>query len=264
MSRAADANDRWAEMLAQWAIPESLMASAPESPYFFDPAVFTEAADEAMRRTDDTISDRVARAGLPAGGHVLDVGVGAGAASLRLGAGHITGVDPSAVLLDAFAHRAQVLGIAHTTIQGTWPDVAPDAPRVHVVLCHHVAYNVADLATFAGALTEHATVRVVLELTAVHPLAWLAPYWQALHGIDQPDRPVADDAVAVLEELGLTVHREHSFRPIQMIGETGADQLHRIARRLCLGADRHDELRAVLDEVPPPTEREVVTLWWSR
>jgi hypothetical protein len=225
VSRPADANQRWAEMLAGWAIPEPLMASAPERPYFFDPAVFTAAADAAVRRHDDTPSDRVARVALGTSGHVLDVGVGGGAASLRL--------------------------------------VAPRAPGADVVVCHHVVYNVADLAPFASALTEHATSRVVVELTAVHPMAWLAPYWEALHGIDQSDRPVADDAVAVLEELGLPVRREDWSRPIQMIGEAGDDRLRRIARRLCLRPDRLDELRQLLDEVPPPTDREVVTLWWS-
>jgi SAM-dependent methyltransferase len=259
----ADANQRWAEMLAGWAIPEPLLASAPEPPYFFDPAVFTAAADAAVRRHDDTASDRVARAVVRPGGHVLDVGVGGGAASLRLGAARITGVDPSDPLLDAFSSRAEGLGIAPAIIRGTWPEVAPRAPRADVVVCHHVLYNVADLAPFASALTEHALSGVVVELTAVHPMAWLAPYWKALHGIDQPDRPIADDAVAVLDELGLPVQREDWSRPIQMIGEAGDDQLQRIARRLCLTPDRLDELRQLLDEVPPPTDREVVTLWWS-
>jgi SAM-dependent methyltransferase len=263
VNRPADANQRWAEMLARWAIPDPLVASAPERPYFFDPAVFTAAAEAAVRRPHDTASDRVARAGLGPGGHVLDVGVGGGAASLRLGAARITGVDPSDPLLDAFSTTAEGLGIAPATIRGTWPEVAPRAPRADVVVCHHVFYNVADLAPFAAALTEHATSRVVVELTAVHPMAWLAPYWKALHGIDQPDRPIADDAAAVLEELALPVCRENWSRPIEMIGEAGHDQLRRIARRLCLTPDRLEELRQLLDEMPPPTDREVVTLWWS-
>jgi SAM-dependent methyltransferase len=263
VSRSTDANQQWAEMLADWAIPEELIAAAPESPYFFDPAVFTDAADEALRRTADTISDRVAREALPVDGRVLDIGVGAGAASLRLGAAHITGVDPSTVLLDAFAKRAERVGVTHTTVEASWPEAAPQTPRTDVAVCHHVVYNVADLAAFAQALTEHATRRVVVELTAAHPMTWLAPYWKALHGLDQPDRPVADDAIIVLEEQGLTVQRERWSRPIQMIGETGDEQLSRIARRLCLGPDRHDELRSALDATPPPAEREVVTLWWA-
>jgi SAM-dependent methyltransferase len=256
------ANERWALMLSGWAIPEDLVATAPESPYFFDPIVFTEAADEALRRPNDTPSDRVARQALSERGQVLDVGVGAGAASLRLGAGRVVGVDPSRVLLDAFAERAQRLGVAHTEIQGAWPDVAHQTPLAEVAVCHHVVYNVADLAAFAQARTDHATARVVIELTAMHPMTWLTPYWESVHGIDQPDRPTADDAVAVLEQMGLTVHLERWRRRIQMIGETGDEQVRRIARRLCLGASRNDELRRLVEEIPPPVERDVVTVWW--
>jgi SAM-dependent methyltransferase len=250
-------------MLAQWAIPDDLVAAAPRSPYFFDPVVFTEAADDAVRRNEDTLSDRVAREALPPGGEVLDVGVGAGAASLRLAAGRVIGVDPSAVLLDAFSERAARLGIPHMAIQGAWPDVASRAPVADVAVCHHVAYNIADLASFAQALTEHTTMRVVLELTAVHPMSWLAPYWKALHDISQPECPIADDAIAVLAELGLVVHHERWRRRIQMIGESGDERLLRIARRLCLSPDRYDELRAQLVDVPPPLERDVVTIWWQ-
>jgi SAM-dependent methyltransferase len=256
------ANERWAQMLSGWAIPQDLIAAAAESPYFFDPVVFTDAADEAVQRPDDTPSDRTARDALSVGGAVLDVGVGAGAASLRLGAGHVVGVDPSRVLLDAFAERAGRIGVDHTEIEGAWPDVATQTPIAEVAVCHHVVYNVADLAAFAQALTDHASGRVVIELTAVHPMTWLTPYWRSLHGIDQPERPTADDAVDVLQELGLAVNLERWRRPIQMIGETGNQQLNRIARRLCLGPSRHDELRRLLENIPPPVGREVVTLWW--
>src|SRR5882762_4235034 len=109
---AGDANRRWAELLGRWAIPDSLIATAPASPYFFDPQVFIGAADEALARNGDTVSDAAAREALVAGGSVLDVGVGAGAASLRLGPARVTGVDPNRVLLDAFAERAARLGIA--------------------------------------------------------------------------------------------------------------------------------------------------------
>jgi hypothetical protein len=47
-----------------------------------------------------------------------------------------------------------------------------------------------------------------------------------------------------------------------MIGETGEQSLLRIARRLCLPPERHEELRLMLADVPPPTERDVVTPWW--
>jgi len=125
-----------------------------------------------------------------------------------------------------------------------------------------VAYNVPDLRAFAAALTAHARHRVVVELTAEHPTAWTSPYWAAPHGLTQPDHPVAGDAVAVLSDLGLDVHQERWRRRYQMIGETGDEALLRIARRLCLPPDRHDELREALASTPPPADREVVTLWW--
>jgi cyclopropane fatty-acyl-phospholipid synthase-like methyltransferase len=259
-----DASRRWAAMLHRWAIPEDLVAAAAEAPYFFSPEVFTAAADSALGRDHDTPSDSAACEALPAGGTVLDVGVGAGAASLRLPAGHMIGVEPSAELLDAFLVRAAQRGIDATAIHGSWPEVASQTPTADIVVCHHVVYNVADLAGFAAGLTSHAERRVVVELTARHPMTWMAPYWLALHGISQPDRPTVDDAVAVLTQLGLHVRQERWQRPVQMIGENDADGVARIARRLCLPPDRHDDLARLLARTPPPTTRDVVTLWWER
>jgi cyclopropane fatty-acyl-phospholipid synthase-like methyltransferase len=262
MDERDDANRRWSTLLSRWAIPQALIDAAPASPYFFDPTLFTTAAEEAIARVDDTISDRAAREMLRPGGTVLDVGVGAGAASLRLGASRVIGVDTSDAMLAAFAERAARLGIVATVVHGSWPDAAGQVPPCDVVVCHHVAYNVADLASFATALADKAVTRVVVELTAQHPMAWLAPYWEALHGLAQPDGPTADDAVAVLEGLGFTVHQERWSRRIQMIGETGDEQVARVARRLCLPPDRLDELRGAMSRHPPPPEREVVTVWW--
>jgi SAM-dependent methyltransferase len=252
----------WAEMLAEWAVPQELVATAPVSPYFFDPAVFIDAADSAAARPDDTPSDRVAREALPAEGSVLDVGAGAGAASIRLGATRVVGVDPSAQLLDAFAERVRARAGTPVCVQGTWPDAAGQVETVDVVVCHHVVYNVPALADFLGALSSHARNRVVVELTAEHPMAWMRPYWAAMHGVGQPDRPDADDAIAVMRGLGLDVHVEPWTRRYQMIGETAEQSVQRIARRLCLAESRHDELRRVLDEIPPPVERDVVTACW--
>jgi hypothetical protein len=262
MNQPSAASQRWADALVQWAIPQELVDAAESSPYFFDPQVFIEAADQALARTSDTASDSVARDALPPHGVVLDVGVGAGAASLRLGARQVIGVDPSPVLLAAFADRATGRDIEPIAIEGSWPQVAADAPAADVVVCHHVIYNVSDLAPFVVALTAHAIHRIVIEITAVHPMAWLAPYWEALHDLPQPDRPTADDAVSVLTELGLDVRRQDWRRRIQMIGEASGEQLARIARRLCLPRARHDELRRLLSDRPPPLERNVVTLWW--
>jgi hypothetical protein len=59
--------------------------------------------------------------------------VGAGAASLRLGAGHVIGVDPRRMLLDAFAERAERLGVDHTEIEGAWPAIVDGRIALGVV-----------------------------------------------------------------------------------------------------------------------------------
>jgi SAM-dependent methyltransferase len=253
-------DDEWAAMLAAWAIPEDLVAAAPESPYFFDPEVFIAAADEALARSEHTASDLAAREALPEGGSVLDVGAGAGAASVRLGAAQVTGVDPSGTLLAAFADRLAVTGATTTLIEGTWPAVAATTPTADVVVCHHVLYNVPELAAFTDALPSHARHRVVIELTAEHPMAWMRPYWQALHGLQQPDRPTADDAIAVMTRLGHRVQQQRWTRRYQMVGENGPNPLAPLSRRLCLQPDRLDELAALVATMPPPTDREVVTI----
>jgi SAM-dependent methyltransferase len=254
----------WAEMLSEWAVPEHLVAAVPESPYFFDPKVFIAIADEAIGRAADTPSDSEARRALPAEGSVLDVGCGAGAASLRLQPDQVVGVDSSSELLAAFAERAIKLGVESAAVEGRWPEVAAQTSAYDVVVCHHVFYNTPDLASFVTALHRKARSRVVVELTAVHPMAWMAPYWEAMYGVDQPNRPVAEDAVAVVvEQLGVEVRQARFVRTYQMIGENGDEALARIGRRLCLPANRYDELRVVIATTPPPAEREMVTLAWD-
>jgi hypothetical protein len=166
-------------------------------------------------------------------------------------------------MLQAFAERASGLGIDVTTVPGAWPEVAPGVASADVVVCQHVFYNVPNLTPFAVALGGHARRRVVLELTTVHPMTWMAPYWNALHGLELPNRPIADDAEAVLEDLGFTVGRRPWSRPYQMLGESGDDAVGSMARRLCLPESRHAELRRLLAKIPPPPQRDVVTLWWD-
>jgi SAM-dependent methyltransferase len=252
----------WADLLAAWAIPEAIVQQAPESPFFFDPVVFIVAADDAVKRRDDSPSDAAARAALGRNGSVVDVGVGAGAASLRLHPTAIVGVDPNTELLDAFVERAERLGIRASVVHGAWPAVATETPLGDVVTCHHVLYNATDLEAFVRALTEHARRRVVVEITAHHPMEWLAPYWKALWGRSQPARPTADDVVRVLTRLGYDVDVRRWTRRIQMIGEAGDDAIARIARRLCLPASRTHELAAIVCE-QPPDDRDVVTVSWT-
>lgn len=267
MSQAHDAPGggalgRWREMLAHWAVPDEIRRAGPTSPYFFDPRSFARSADDALERAADSPSDEVARDALPPGGVLLDAGCGAGAASLRLRPGHLVGVDSEGALLDELERRAGRLRIDTTTVEGRWPDVAHRCPTADVVVCHHVFYNVGDLAAFALALDEHAGMRVVVEATTQHPLAWMSPYWQLLHGVERPERPTIDDALDVLADLDLDVGIRRWRRHYQRVDARDPHTFARIARRLCLPVDRHEELGALLERFPPPQDREVVTLWW--
>ena len=265
------ASDNWARALASWAIPQHILDEAPQSPWGFSPALFARRADEAL--SELTPSNLRALEALPEGGTVLDVGCGAGAASLPLArkAGHLVGVDASADMLAAFRERAVAAGPHVTALQGTWPDVARDAPIADVVVCHHVAYNVPDLAAFARALTSHARVRVVTELTARHPMSVFNDLWLHFHGLERPRGPTAGDVEAVLRELGLSPQRDERTLPALGPFESQDELIATVRGRLCLSPARDPEVEAAIapgiacrpDGTLVYGERAVVTLWWG-
>ncbi len=246
------------------AIPPHILLAVPASPFGFDVGIFADRADAAVARGPTSPSDTLAAEALPEGGTVLDVGAGAGAAGLvhAARAGRLVAVDTGDELLAAFSARAQRLGVASSVVAGRWPDVAPVAGRADVVVCHDVTYNAPDLAAFATALDRAATGRVVVQMTAEHPLAWQAPLWEALHGWRRPPGPTADDAAAVLQELDI---RARVVRwQLDGWSSAGDDRgLPRTARMLCVGPDRHEHLAELLRVSQPPSPREVVTLWWD-
>lgn len=258
------AADRWGQALGAWAIPQDILDRAPQSPWHFPPALFARAAERALGEEEATPSRRRATEALPNGGTVLDVGVGVGAASLPLAppASRVIGVDPSAGMLAAFAEEAERRGVRHVEVSGTWPDVADRVDVADVVVCHHVLYNVADLVPFAAALTDHARIRVVVEVTARHPQTNLNPLWKALHGIDRPSSPTAHDARAVLVEMGLDVGVEVFERGLHRDHADHREMVAFTRRRLCVGPERDGEIEALLGPASAQPPRRLVTLWW--
>jgi len=261
---AGPAAERWRSALEEWAIPPEILAAAPQSPWHFPPALFARRAELAIEEPAGP-SRLAALEELPEGGSVLDVGVGGGAASLPLAppAALIVGVDQGEAMLEAFARGAERRGVAHREVQGLWPAVSGQVAPVDVVVCHHVFYNVADLVPFAEALTAHARRRVVVELTGDHPTANLAPLWMALHGLVRPTTPTADDAVAVLSEMGLVVGSEPFERTYPQSDAHRAEMVAMLRVRLCVGPDRDPEIEALLDDDIEAPLRRTVTLWWD-
>jgi len=253
---------RWAEALDAWRIPDEIIGQAPVSPWIHPLELFV-AADEIA----DGPSHRRAREAVPDGGTVLDVGCGGGRAAFALvpPAGRVVGVDHMERMLAEFAAAADRRGVAHTEVLGDWPDVADATEAADVVVCHHVAYNVADLAPFALALDAHARRRVLLELPDRHPLTHLAPLWLHFWGLRRPSGPTSQDAADVLREVGLDVQLEHwSDEAGHRTAALSWDRQVEFMRiRLCLTADRDAELSVVMKDTPPEPRR-MTTLWWSR
>jgi hypothetical protein len=270
------AAERWHARLEAWSIPEAILDTAPESPYGFPAELFRRRAADAGTR-DPTPTTLRALEALPDGGVVLDVGVGGGATSLPLAgrASTIVGVDEQSDMLHEFETAARSAGVGTHPILGRWPGVETQTPSADVVVCGHVVYNVADLASFARALDRHAKLRVVLELTDRHPLAWMADLWERFHGLTRPSGPGAGDVVAVLCETGIEPVREgRSTRDDERGGgfERREAAVALIRRRLCLPADRDEEIAGALGDrlrihdglwSSGPPERTMVTLWWE-
>ncbi|MDP9441878.1 MAG: class I SAM-dependent methyltransferase [Actinomycetota bacterium] len=252
---------RWRDALGEWAIPATIIEAAPESPWSHPPELFRWQPEEDRARQIRPSRQRALEV-LPDGGSVIDVGVGGGASSLGLvpRAGRIIGVDESETMLLAFAESARAAGVASETVHGRWPDVAGEVGPADVVVCHHVFYNVGDLEPFASALTDHARHRVVVELSQFHPQSPLNPLWKALHDIDRPTRPTADDAMAVLSAMGLEVQREE-VEVAARWREVTPEVVAFGRRRLCLAPDRDAEVAMLLEEHGGRPQR-VVTLWW--
>lgn len=265
---AGDATDRWRELLAARAVPEHLRAVAPADPgrqpteRFAAPAV---PEDTPSRRAGLAMLESAADWTSGRAGTVLDVGCGAGAASLALAgaATHITGVDDATDMLAAFTAACLARGVPWQGVLGTWPSAATEAGTADVVLAHHVIYNASDLAGFVVALDRAARRGVVIEMTDEHPLAWLDPLWQRFHGLDRPAPPTAADALAVIiDVLGVTPSVQR-WRGGPSRGTTlpVEARLRLLCHRLCLPESRAVEVADAVAELDAGPSTKVTVSW---
>ena len=262
MSAADELARRWSDDLASWALPQEVLDQAEQPPWLHPVGMFT-VGDEIP----DAPSHRIAREAVPDGGSVLDIGCGGGRGAFALvpPAASVVGVDHQQGMLDAFAAAAERRGVAHLEVLGDWPEAGPRTPECDVVVCHHVAFNVPGIAPFITALDDHARVRVVLELPMQHPLSNLTPLWERFWGISRPTRPTADDLYELVRALGHDARIERWSDPdFGTRSEMSADERIEMTRiRLCLPAERRDEVARALADSPIEAPRELATIWWD-
>jgi SAM-dependent methyltransferase len=264
---------RWRADLAAWAIPEQITAAVTESPWVLPRQVFARRADRVSAAPSGPSFER-AWAALDPPGSVLDVGSGAGTACLPLlpRATSLTAADADAGMLDQLSQRAAAAEVTARTVLGRWPGTAPLAGPADVVTCHHVLYNVADLAPFVTALTRSARRVVVVETSAQHPLVSLNELWLRFHGLRRPVSPTAADLVEILTAMGLAPGHETWRRPGGRDYASFDELVDVTRRRLCLPPGRAAEVAEALVESGADREhpvdlgssgREVVTIWWD-
>lgn len=265
--------DRWRDDLAAWAIPERITGAVSESPWVLPRQVFARRSDRVSRAPGGPSFERAWEA-LDRAGTVLDVGTGAGAACLPLAprTTALTSVDTDAAMLRLLAERASAIELDVRTVTGRWPDVAGQLPPADVVTCHHVLYNVGDIGPFLAALTCHAHRRVVVEVTAAHPLASLNPLWLRFHGLVRPARPTAADLLEIVATMGLEARHTEWSRPAEADYASFDELVDVTRRRLCLPLERASEVEAALRDMGVRSEqpadlgssgRDVVTIWWE-
>ncbi len=254
--------DQWEADLASWALPQEILDQAPEVPWKHSVAMFTVGAE-----IPDCLSHQRAREVLEPGGSVLDIGSGGGRASMAITppAGTLIAVDHQQEMLDEFLKAAETRGaIAHTYL-GDWPDVAPLVPEADVVVCHHVAYNVANIVPFLEALNAHAHKRVVMEIPMTHPMSNMNALWKKFWDLDRPTKPTAYQLQDICLALGfdavLDIWEDETWGARVDLPEAERIRMARI--RLCLTQDRDAELAAALLVEKDAKPRSVATLWWD-
>ncbi len=264
MNRSSTAIQRWAEALSEWAIPERILAQAEDPPWPLPPSLFA-ADDEDLQKQKETAATRLARGGLAGGGTVLDVGCGGGLASLPLRewARSVIGVDESQEMLANFRAAWERARVPHREVVGQWPEAGAQVEPADIVVCHHVAYNVAALAPFLVALSQHARRLVVVTLPDTHPTSPFNPLWERFWGLSRPQDPTADLFIAVVRELGISPHVESELRqPRPGRDSLRSEYLTFARRRLCLPKAREGEVAQALGDAWPLEVPLLYTVSW--
>lgn len=253
-------SEKWSEALSAWALPQSIIAQAEESPWIHPVALFGVPdlipSSPSHARAHEVCLDNST---------FLDVGCGGGIAAFAAvpPVRHVIGVDHQPEMLELFSLNASLRGVTSETYEGFWPDIAPKIPMADIVAAHHVVYNVSNIIPFLNALDLHARRRVVLEMPIQHPLSSLSRAWKHFWNLDRPLTPSPSDLMAVLEEMGISANIEQWTGPTRL--EQDLESLTEITRvRLCLPKSRAAEVKGFLEGEEFPSVRQLATIWWDK
>lgn len=253
------ASEKWKSDLEAWAIPQEILAQAPESPWIHPPALF-----QIPKQIVLTPSHQKAFEALPVDGSILDIGCGGGIAAFAMGskAGKVIGVDHQPEMLRMFTQNAQDRHVDSIAHGGFWPAVAEQVEVADVAVAHHVVYNVQEIVPFITAMNSHARNRVVLEMPQQHPLSNLSKAWKHFWNLDRPIAPTPQDLIEVLKEMGIKAHLQ--LWDGESRQERDFDETVSFTRiRLCLPLEKGTEVRKILLENPPSEIRPLATIWWD-
>jgi SAM-dependent methyltransferase len=183
---------------------------------FWDSRARRYAARTARTTEGDPFLARVRRL-VGARTTVLDVGAGTGRFALALAprAAEVVAVDPSRGMLAELRREARRLGLANIRcIQGRWDEVdVSDASAgvgtgrtgmADLAISSYVLPVVEDAPRFLARLDRAARRRVLVYLGAFSTDALVDPVWRHFHGKPRRPGPTYLDAVAVLEEIGIS------------------------------------------------------------
>jgi len=90
---------------------------------------------------------------------------------------------------------------------------------------------------------------VVVEMTEHHPVEPMNPLWMRFHGLQRPDGPTWEDAVAADLSLGHDVPRRAVGRSALHTYESFDEMVAYHRRRLCLPSSADPEVAVALKEL---------------
>jgi molybdenum cofactor cytidylyltransferase len=196
----------WADRVRANADQVDRHREVPDGADFYAPVSGLFRADPT--RNDDPSLDALMGEVQP-GETWLDIGAGAGRYALPIArvlapsGGRVIAVDPSSGMLGALAEIAAEHGIENVeSVQGRWPEVAPQVGRADVALIAHVSYDIAAIGPFLDAMEAAARRRGVAVLMERQPSSIADVCWPPVWGEARISLPALPEFLELLRARG--------------------------------------------------------------